>query len=80
MTTLELLYTTEEDFQFLKDFGLVETFDIVAEHLAECFSRETTTKVIHGLIERIQADFIDRLIDRIAKAIYEGRHPNEHKE
>ena len=80
MTTLELLYTSEEDFQFLKDLGLVETFDIVAEHLAECFSRETTTKIIHNLIERIQADFIDHLIERIAKAIYEGRHYNDHKE
>lgn len=80
MTKLELLYTTKEDFQFLKDFGLVETFDIVAEHLAECLPIDTATKVIHDLIERIQADFITYFIDRIAKAIYEGRHLNEHKE
>lgn len=59
MTDLELLYTTEEDFAWIKSVGLVELFDKLAAHFAECHKRETVVKLIHLAIVEIKTRFIN---------------------
>lgn len=61
MTDLELLYTSEEDFAWLKEVGLVELFDKLAAYFAECHKRETVVKLVHLMIVDIQNRFINKL-------------------